>query len=72
MSPCNDGRTVTTQAALWTSAGTALTVAVGAGLMDWRRHRRPDFDAVGWMPWRGIQVTAFFAALAFVVLAIRP
>ncbi len=62
---------MTTQAAMWTSAGSALAVAVGAGLMEWRRHRRREFDAVGWMPWRGIQVTAFFAALAFVLLALR-
>ena len=62
---------MTTQATLWTGAGAALALAVTAGVMEWRRHRRRDFDAVGWVPWRGIQVAAFFAALAFVVLALQ-
>ncbi len=61
---------MTMQAAFWTGAGAALAVAVAAGVMDWRRHRRRDFDNVGWVPWRGIQVTALFAALACVVLAV--
>jgi hypothetical protein len=62
---------MTTQAAFWTGAVAALAVAVVAGVMDWRRNRRRDFDAVGWVPWRGIQVAAFFASLACVVLALR-
>jgi hypothetical protein len=62
---------MTTQAAWWTGAGAALAIAVAAGFMEWRRGRRRDFEAVGWMPWRGIQVTAFFALLACVVLALR-
>ena len=59
---------MTTQAALWTGAGAAVAVAVAAGVMDWRRGRRRNFDDVGWVPWRGIQVTAFFAALALAIL----
>lgn len=62
---------MTTQAALWTGAGAALAAAIAAGFMDWRRNRRRDFEAVGWVPWRGIQVAAFFAALAFAVFALR-
>ena len=62
---------MTAQAALWAGAGAALAVAVGAGLMDRRRGRRRDFDDVGWVPWRGIQVAAFFAALAFAVFAVK-
>jgi hypothetical protein len=62
---------MTMQAALWTGAGAAVGTAVAAGVMEWRRSRRRDFDAVGWMPWRGIQVTALFAALALAVLAMR-
>ena len=62
---------MTTQAALWTGTGASLASAVAAGFMDWRRGRRRDFDAVGWVPWRGIQVTAFFVALAFAVFALR-
>ena len=62
---------MTTQAAFWTGAGAALALAVLAGVMEWRRNRRRDFEAVGWVPWRGIQVAAFFAALACVVLAVN-
>jgi hypothetical protein len=61
---------MTMQAAFWTGAGAALAVAVAAGVMDWRRHRRRDVDNVGWVPWRGIQVATLFAALACVVLAV--
>ena len=62
---------MTTQAALWTGTGASLVAAVTAGLMDWRRNRRRDFDSVGWVPWRGLQVVAFFLALAFAVFALR-
>lgn len=62
---------MTTQAALWTGTGASLGLAVVAGIMDWRRNRRRNFDAVGWVPWRGIQVTAFFVALAFAVFAMH-
>ena len=61
---------MTMQAAFWTGAGAALAVAVAAGVMDWRRHRRRDVDNVGWVPWGGIQVAALFAALACAVLAV--
>jgi hypothetical protein len=61
---------LTTQAAFWTAAGAALALAVVAGVMEWRRTRRRNFEAVGWVPWRGIQVTAVFAALACMVLAL--
>jgi len=62
---------MTIQAGLWTGTGIALAVAVVAGVMDWRRNRRPDFDEVGWVPWRGIQVAGFFAALAFAIFAMH-
>jgi hypothetical protein len=62
---------MTTQAALWTAAAASLAAAVTAGLMDWRRGRRRDFDSIGWVPWRGLQVIAFFAALAFAIFALR-
>lgn len=62
---------MTAQAALWTGTGASLASAVAAGFMEWRRGRRRNFEAVGWVPWRGIQVTAFFAALAFAMLALR-
>ena len=62
---------MTTQAGLWTGTGVALALAVIAGVMDWRRTRRRDLDATGWVPWRGIQVIGFFAALAFAILAMH-
>ena len=60
-----------TETAWWWAAGAALALAVLAGIMEGRRNRRRDFEAVGWMPWRGIQVAAFFAALACAVLAMH-
>ena len=62
---------MTTQAAFWTGAGAALALAVSAGVMDARRTRRRAVDDVGWVPWRGIQVAALFAALACAVLALH-
>ena len=62
---------MTTQAAFWAGAGAALGVAVAAGVMDWRRGRRRNFDDVGWVPWRSIQVTAFFIVLTCTILAFR-
>jgi hypothetical protein len=62
---------MTTQGGLWTGAGAALVLAVVAGVADWRRTRRTALDDPGWVPWRGIQVAALFAALTFVVLAMH-
>ncbi len=63
---------MTTQGWLWTADGAALALAVVAGVADWRRiHRRDNFDDVGWMPWRGIQVAAAFAILALTILAVK-
>ena len=61
-----------TQASNCVAAGAALALAVLAWVADWRRtHRRRAIDNVGWVPWRGIQATAFFAALAFVIVAMK-
>ena len=61
-----------TQAAWWTATGAALATTVLAGVGDWRRtHRRRAIDDIGWVPWRGIQATAFFLALAFAILAMK-
>ena len=62
---------MTTQAVFWTGTGAALALAVVAGVMEWRRTRRRNFEAVGWVPWRGLQVMAVFVALACVVVALN-
>jgi hypothetical protein len=62
---------MSTQAMLWWGAGAALGVAAFAGLAEWRRARRGDLDDAGWMPWRGLQVAAMFAAVALAILAMR-
>ena len=56
---------------LWSAAGAALALAVIAGLAESRRNRRRSLDDHGWMPWRGLQVAAFFAAAAFAFLALK-
>lgn len=63
---------MTFQAWLWTAAGAALALTVTAGIADWRRtHRRRALDAVGWMPWRGLQVAALFAAFLLALFAVH-
>jgi hypothetical protein len=54
---------------LWGAAGAAALLAAGAGVAEARRIRRRDLDRTGWVPWRGLQVAAFFAVLLFAVLA---
>jgi len=62
---------MTTQHWLWGAAGTATVLALIAGVAESRRGRRRDLDRTGWVPWRGIQITAIFAILVFAVLAWR-
>ena len=63
---------MTMQAWLWTAAGAAFALAVIAGTADWRRtHRRRGLDAVGWVPWRGLQVSGLFAAFLLALLAVH-
>ena len=62
---------MTTQQWLWGAAGASLALAVVAGIADSRRHRRRSLDQPGWVPWRGIQVLLFFAALGCVILSLH-
>lgn len=63
---------MTTQEWMWAGDGIALAVVLLAGVADWRRtHRRRHIDSVGWVPWRGIQVAAFFVAVLFLILALK-
>ncbi|MDQ4087609.1 MAG: hypothetical protein M3177_06325 [Pseudomonadota bacterium] len=49
-----------------------MALALVAGVADWRRtHRRRAIDAVGWVPWRGVQAAALFSALLLFVAALR-
>lgn len=59
------------QERLWAVAAAALAVAVLAGLLDWLRMRRRNLEDPGWVPWRGIQIAGFFAALACAMLAMH-
>ncbi len=62
---------MTTQEWMWAGGIAALAVALIAGAAEWRRTRRADLDDPGWIPWRGIQVAALFAAAACAILATR-
>ena len=60
-----------TQAWLWGASGASVALAVLAGLAESRRSRRRHLDGHGWMPWRGLQMTAIFLAVTLAVLAAR-
>ena len=54
---------------LWIGVGAAAALAVAAGVADWRRAQRANLDDPGWVPWRGLQVGALFAAAVLAMLA---
>lgn len=56
---------------LWTADGALVALALLAGVADWRRVRRRTVDGWGWMPWRGVQVMAVFAAIGLAVLILH-
>lgn len=60
---------MTTRSWLWGAAGVAAVLALIAGAAESRRVRRRDLDRTGWVPWRGLQVAAFFAVLLLAILA---
>ena len=62
---------MTTQAGLWTAAGSAAADAVAAGVAEWRRSRRGNLDRVGWVPGTFVQITAMFAAVILAALALH-
>jgi hypothetical protein len=62
---------MTTQQWMWVADGAALALVILAGVADARRNRRPQLDATGWVPWRGIQIFGFFALLVFAILAFK-
>ena len=62
---------MTAQQWSWGAAGVALVLTIVAGLADRRRQRRDSLDDVGWVPWRGVQVTAMFAVLLLAILGFK-
>jgi hypothetical protein len=62
---------MTTQAALWTGAGTAAAVALVAALADRRRTRRRDLDRPGLVPWPLVQILAMLIAAVVAAFALK-
>ena len=62
---------MTAQQWLLGADGAAVALAVVAGVAESRRNRRRSLDRPGWVPWRGLQVTAFFAVIALSILAAK-
>jgi hypothetical protein len=60
-----------TQGWLWGADGAAVALVVLAGVAESRRNKRRDLDDTGWVPWRGIQATGFFAVLGLTILALK-
>ena len=71
MAGTNDGSGTMAQHWYWWAEGAALLLVVVAGFAEHRRNRRERLDAIGWVPWRGIQVAAVFAMLAVLILALK-
>ena len=55
----------------WAGVGIALALAIGAGIADWRRHRRANLDAIGMLDWRTMQMLALIAAAMCGAVAIK-
>jgi hypothetical protein len=51
--------------------GALLLVALFAALAERRRSRRRAIDAVGWVPWTAIFLTACFGAAGVLALALK-
>ncbi|NJC34030.1 hypothetical protein GGR88_001504 [Sphingomonas jejuensis] len=56
---------------LLVGAGVAAVMAAGAAALDHRRRRRAHVDAVGMVPWTGVQAAALFVAILLAALAVR-
>lgn len=56
---------------LWIGVGVWLALATGSGVADWRRTRRRNPDAVGFMPWTLVQILAILGAVTTAALALK-
>lgn len=56
---------------LWAVSGSALTLAVSAGIAEHRRQRRRNLDSVGWVPWNFIQAMAGLVAVLALAYSLR-
>lgn len=56
----------------WTlvSIGSAIVVAISS-FADWKRTRRHDINAVGFMPWTAITLLAVLASVISAALALK-
>lgn len=48
----------------------ALTIAIAAWIGDWRRRKRKELDAVGWMNWTSLFFVSFLSACLLLLLAL--
>ena len=62
---------IETPTLLWILAGALLLLAACAAFAEYRRQRRRNLDAVGWVPWNLVQVLAFLLAIAAAALALK-
>ena len=59
------------QAHMWWVAGTAALVAALSAWAERRRAARANLDRVGWVPWTGLFVLAFFVAVVAAALGLK-
>jgi hypothetical protein len=52
-------------------AGAGVAVAILAAWRERRRHRRADFDRVGWIDWRSVQLAALVVAMILVSIGLN-
>lgn len=68
--PCLRGK-MQEALSLWIVAGGLIVLAVIAGLADYRRNKRANLDAVGFVPWPFLQFAALMGALIVASLALH-
>ncbi|NBU83797.1 MAG: hypothetical protein EBS21_04185 [Sphingomonadaceae bacterium] len=59
------------QVTLWTGCATAFGVAGLSAWADWRRARRTNIDAVGFMPWPLIMILSILIGAVLAAIALH-